>query len=213
MISKAVFYSSMAEELYFMVINGKPEGPFGIAELKVRGLRPEDFVKTAAMDDYKEAHEVAELRQILGFKKPPVIPQYFGSFDQRLLASVIDWLIITGICVIPVLIVVMVTEAKLFQILLSASLLLVIPLLYMIYHVIMEGGKRQATIGKQILKIKVTNLQGDPINYAKAAVRNFDKLFSVLTLGIGYLMCFFNKKQQCLHDRLAGTLVVKDRLV
>jgi len=30
---------------------------------------------------------------------------------------------------------------------------------------------------------------------------------------VGYIICFFNKKQQCLHDMIAGTLVVKDRLL
>jgi uncharacterized RDD family membrane protein YckC len=32
-------------------------------------------------------------------------------------------------------------------------------------------------------------------------------------LGVGYLLNFFNKKQQCLHDMIAGTLVMKDRLM
>ena len=195
----------MAEELYFMVINGRPEGPFAMDGLKAKGLKPADFVKTATMDDYKEAHEIAALRQLFGFKEQPVIPQYFGSFDQRLLASAIDWFIVTGGCVIPVLIVVIVTEAKLFRILLSASLLIIIPMVYLIYHIVMEGSKWQATTGKQLLKIKVTDMQGQPLSYGMAALRNFDKVFSVATLGIGYLMCFFNKKQQCLHDKMAGT--------
>src|SRR6476619_7054087 len=81
---------------YILVINGKPEGPFTIAELKERKIKPGDFVKTPEMDDYKEAHEVAELRQLFGFRKQPQPLQYFGSFDQRLLATVIDWLIVSA---------------------------------------------------------------------------------------------------------------------
>jgi hypothetical protein len=65
---------------YLLVINGKPEGPFTIEQLKEKGVKPGDFVKTAAMDDYKEAHEIAELRRLLGFRQQPLIPQYFGSF-------------------------------------------------------------------------------------------------------------------------------------
>jgi uncharacterized RDD family membrane protein YckC len=42
--------------------------------------------------------------------------------------------------------------------------------------------------------------------------RNLAKIFSVLTFFIGYLLSFFNKEQQCLHDMIAGTLVMKDRL-
>jgi uncharacterized RDD family membrane protein YckC len=200
-------------QTYIMVISGKPEGPFSITELKAKGLKPTDFVKTEAMIDYKEAHEILELREILGFAKPPVIPQYFGSFDQRLLAAVIDWLIVTGVFVVPALLIVLISPVKMFNMILSGSLLVVIPITYLIYHIVMESGPKQATHGKQILKIKVTDMQGYPINTSTAIGRNFAKLFSVITLGVGYMLNFFNKKQQCLHDMVAGTLVVKDRLV
>ncbi|MES2809863.1 MAG: RDD family protein [Bacteroidota bacterium] len=76
----------------------------------------------------------------------------------------------------------------------------------------MESSAKQGTYGKQILKIRVCNMQGDPITTSHATGRNLAKVFSVLTLGVGYLMAFFNKQQQCLHDRIAGTLVVKDRM-
>ncbi|NCD71458.1 RDD family protein [Mucilaginibacter agri] len=186
-------------ETYIMVIAGKPEGPFTITELQARGLKPADFVKTEAMIDYKEAHEIAELREILGFTKPPVIPQYFGSFDQRLLASFIDWLIITGVYVVPVLLIVLISPGKMFDMILSGSLLVVIPITYVVYHIVMESGPKQATYGKQILKIKVTDMQGYPINTSTAIGRNLSKIFSVLTLGVGYLLNFFNKRQQCMH--------------
>lgn len=165
------------------------------------------------MADYKEAHEIAELRNLLGFKRQPVIPQYFGSFDQRLLAAVIDWLIITGICVVPVFVIVIISDIKLLNLILSAGLLVIIPLLYMLYHIVMEPGIKQGTYGKQLLKIKVTDLYGERITFKKAAYRNFAKVFSVLTFGVGYLLNFFNKRQQCLHDMIAGTMVVKDRLI
>ena len=59
----------MADSTYFLVINGKPEGPFTIDELKEHQIKPGDFVKTATMDDYKEAHEITELRELFGFQK------------------------------------------------------------------------------------------------------------------------------------------------
>lgn len=200
-------------QTYIMVISGKPEGPFNITELKANGLKPTDFVKTEAMIDYKEAHEIPELREILGFAKPPVIPQYFGSFDQRLLAAVIDWLIVTGVFVVPALLIVLISPVKMFNMVLSGSLLVAIPIAYLIYHIVMESGPKQATHGKQILKIKVTDMQGYPISTSTAAGRNFAKFFSVITLSVGYMLNFFNKRQQCLHDMVAGTLVIKDRLV
>jgi hypothetical protein len=144
----------MAEE-YVLVVNGKPEGPYSIDELKVKRIKPGDFVKTAAMNDYKEAHEVAELRTLLGFRAQPVIPQYFGSFDQRLLASAIDWFLVSGAIIIPVCLLVLVTDNKLIRIILSASILILIPIAKLIYHVVMEGSHHQATFGKQILRIRV----------------------------------------------------------
>jgi uncharacterized RDD family membrane protein YckC len=77
----------------------------------------------------------------------------------------------------------------------------------------MEASPKQATYGKQILKIKVTNMQGERIDFAKSFGRNLAKILSVLTLFFGYLYSFFNSKQQCLHDVVAGTLVIKDRLI
>src|SRR3569833_3328879 len=76
---------------YFLVINGKPEGPFSIEQLKEYKIKPDDFLKTAEMDDYKEAHEMQELRELFGFSKQAIIPQYFGNFDQRLMSAALDW--------------------------------------------------------------------------------------------------------------------------
>src|ERR1700761_3969326 len=88
------------QSTYLLVVNGKPQGPFTIEQLKERKIQPGDFVRTGSMDDYKEAHEVDELRELLGFSKQALIPQYFGSFDQRLLASVLDWFFVSGICIL-----------------------------------------------------------------------------------------------------------------
>jgi len=76
----------------------------------------------------------------------------------------------------------------------------------------MESSAKQATYGKLILHIKVCDLLGYRVSFGRATGRNFAKIFSVMTLFIGYLLSFFNKQQQCLHDMVAGTLVMKDRL-
>ncbi|HEY4322437.1 MAG TPA: RDD family protein [Mucilaginibacter sp.] len=197
---------------YLLVINGKPQGPFNIDQLKTMGVKPGDFLKTADMDDYKEAHEIAELRDFFGFSKRTVIPQYFGSFDQRLLASALDWFFVSGVCIILALITTIVFTDKAARIFIAFSLLAVIPVAKLIYHIFMESSPKQATYGKQILKIKVCDLLGNKISLVHSAGRNFAKIFSVLTFFIGYLFCFFNKQQQCMHDMIAGTLVMKDRL-
>ena len=205
---------------YLLVVKGKPEGPFTIEQLKGLGIKPGDFVKTSTMDDYKEAHEVAELRELFGFRKQALIPQYFGSFDQRLMASALDWFFVGGLFIILAFIISLVlfktvssADNIAIRVTIPFSLLIIIPVAKLFYHIIMESSAKQATWGKQILKIKVCDMEGSRITFGHAAGRNLAKIFSVLTLFIGYLFSFFNKQQQCLHDMIAGTLVMKDRLL
>jgi uncharacterized RDD family membrane protein YckC len=197
---------------YLLVINGKPEGPFSIKQLKDLNIRPGDFVRTAKMDDYKEAHEIAELREIFHFSKPLVIPQYFAGFDQRLLASALDWFFVSGVFILVAFIAVVFIDDKTIRLSIAFSLLGLIPLTKFIYHVVMECSDKQATYGKQIIKIKVCDLEGNRISPGRSISRNLCKIFSLITVA-GYLVSFFNKQQQCLHDMMAGTLVMKDRLL
>jgi uncharacterized RDD family membrane protein YckC len=198
-------------QTYILVINGKPEGPFTLDELKAHKIKPNDFVKTDAMDDYKQAHEVAELRQLFGFRKEALL-QYFGSFDQRATAAVIDWFLVSTVCAVLAFIITIFLSNRIALIAVALSLLVIIPLVNLVYHIIMESSAKQGTYGKQLLAIKVCDMEGIRITRAHAVGRNLAKIVSVLTLFIGYLYSFFNPQKQCLHDVIAGTLVVKDRL-
>ncbi|WP_374951680.1 RDD family protein [Mucilaginibacter sp.] len=209
------------QDQYILVVDGKPAGPFSVEELRAKNIKSGDFVKTPQMDDYKEAHELAALRELFGFAKRALPIQYFGSFDQRAIASVIDWLIVLGVFVgiaIAVAIiasVVFTSNEKSGQILtavISFGVMALTPVGKLIYHVKMETSDKQATYGKQLMHVRVTDLMGAPIDRSKAVARNLAKLLSTAPFFLGYLTCFFNKKQQCLHDMVADTLVIKDRL-
>jgi len=197
---------------YFLVIAGKPQGPFSVEQLKEFKIKPGDFLKTAAMDDYKEAHEIAELRELLGFSKQTLVPQYFGNFDQRLMAAALDWFFVSGACIIIAFVVALLLNDVAVRLIALLCIAVAVPIVNFIYHVAMESSAKQATYGKQILRIKVCDMQGERISAVHAAGRNIAKLFSVITFFIGYLFAFFTKQQQCLHDMIAGTLVMKDRL-
>ena len=83
-----------------------------------------------------------------------------------------------------------------------AKLSVVVP-----YFVLLESSRRQATIGKRILGIKVGDSEGKRISIGKATLRLFGKWLSGQILLVGYLMAFFTEKKQALHDFLAGTFV------
>ncbi|MEE1945205.1 RDD family protein [Pedobacter sp. KR3-3] len=198
---------------YTVVINGKPEGPYSLAQLKELAIQPGTFVRKPGMDDYKEAHEFAELRELLGFSYQRTAPQYFASFDQRLMASAIDYFLLTCVYVLVVFVAYLFIENKFFRI---GTLLLfvpIIPIAKFVYSSIAEASAKQATIGKRLMDIKVTDLMGSRISFGTSLARNLFKIFSVLPAFIGYLYCFMNKKQQCLHDTMANTLVIKQRLL
>lgn len=79
-----------------------------------------------------------------------------------------------------------------------------------LYHAIFESSKWQATPGKRIMKLKVTNHQGDRIDVIKGVARFMLKIISLLIFYIGFIMIGFSKRGQGLHDKLAGTLVISD---
>ena len=76
-----------------------------------------------------------------------------------------------------------------------------------LYEAFMESSSYQATLGKMILGMKVTDLYGNRISFERATGRHFAKWLSAMILGIGYIMVGFTERKQGLHDLLAGTLV------
>lgn len=89
---------------------------------------------------------------------------------------------------------------------LAAIVLIVV--LQWLYFALMESSARQATLGKQVLGIVVTDLNGQKISFGRATGRYFGKIISGLILYIGFIMAGFTEKKQALHDVMASTLVV-----
>ena len=79
-----------------------------------------------------------------------------------------------------------------------------------LYFAKMESSPSQATIGKRVMGIYVTDLQGQRLSFGKATARFFSKIITgLIPLGIGYIMAGFTEKRQALHDIIAGTLVMR----
>ncbi|MDZ7648689.1 MAG: RDD family protein [Cytophagales bacterium] len=75
----------------------------------------------------------------------------------------------------------------------------------------MESSKTQATIGKMALGLKVTDLEGNKLDFSKALIRSLCRLISNFTMLIGYKIAAFTENKQALHDMIAGTLVLKNK--
>lgn len=80
----------------------------------------------------------------------------------------------------------------------------------LLYHVIMESSPLQGTIGKVVIGMKVTRIDGSRPSFFNVLVRHMARLLSMLPLFGGYLMILKTAKKQALHDKLAGCVVVKD---
>lgn len=76
-----------------------------------------------------------------------------------------------------------------------------------LYYAIMESSSVQATLGKKMIGLKVTDMHGNKISFGRASGRFFGKLLSAPLL-IGYIMAAFTEKRQTLHDILSGCLVI-----
>ena len=76
-----------------------------------------------------------------------------------------------------------------------------------IYEAGLESSSKQATLGKMAMGLKVTDLVGRRISFARATGRHFAKILSGMILLIGYIMAGFTERKQALHDMIAGTLV------
>lgn len=78
-----------------------------------------------------------------------------------------------------------------------------------LYYSFMESSEAQATFGKQMLGIIVTDMDGERISFGKATGRFFGKIISGIICAAGYIMAGFTEQKQALHDIMAGCLVVR----
>jgi eukaryotic-like serine/threonine-protein kinase len=191
------------------------------------------MVRYRPIDRYQSATEVIQALEQLDNAYPSVPPQYskenpylplsnspsveYAGFWLRWIASWIDGLIL---CV-PWLITVYYFIRLFYDpsrdeetsivvnwiAFLIANLVFTLP--SWLYYAIMESSPTRATVGKMVLGIVVTNLEGNKISFAQATGRHFAKIISAMILYRGYFMAGFTEKKQALHDLMTRCLVVK----
>jgi uncharacterized RDD family membrane protein YckC len=148
----------------------------------------------------------------------PVVAVGYGGFWIRVVAAIID-AIILRIVVAPISLIfgglgfagsVMGRVPHVPLAILGGGLTLIFLFFgSWLYEAFMESSSYQATLGKMIFGMKVTDLSGRRISFERATGRHFAKWLSAMILGIGYIMVGFTERKQGLHDLLAGTLVLR----
>ncbi len=77
-----------------------------------------------------------------------------------------------------------------------------------LYEAFFVSSTYQATPGKMVLGIVVTDLNGNRLSFSQASARYWSKTISSTLLYLGYVAAGFTERKQALHDLLAGCLVV-----
>ena len=134
-------------------------------------------------------------------------PKYAG-FWRRLVAGILDTVVVA---ILRGTILAGAEGGVFFPALYSAinSFIVGIFLLFRwLYFAVMERSSYQATFGKRLVGIKVTDMAGGRITFLRATLRHFAKTLSRMIFYIGYFMISLTEKKQGLHDMIAGCLVV-----
>ncbi|MER3464580.1 MAG: RDD family protein [Chitinophagaceae bacterium] len=151
----------------------------------------------------------------------PESTRVFGSFGQRLVAALLDGILISvGLSIVGLLFGwdSMWSSLRMedgfvmnyYRSYYSTSGIADI-IVSWLYAALMESSERGATLGKMAMGLRVTDEHGQRISFGRATGRHFGKMISAIILFIGYLMMLWDDKKQTLHDKLANTLVIKDR--
>ena len=119
----------------------------------------------------------------------------FSSISRRFVASAIDALLM----LIPMLIL--------------GSIVPVLGhfVIGLLYKPFFESSPAQATPGKRIMGIMVSDLNGNRITMKAAFSRYLISFVSCLLLCIGHIVAFFSVKKQAVHDIVAGTIVTNGK--
>ncbi len=137
----------------------------------------------------------------------------YGGFWIRLVAYIIDIIIVTVILVIVIFLISIIFPAEFSGSVENGSWENTEKLLQIIigvfYFAGLESSKNQATLGKKVSRLKVIREDQKDVTFGLSLLRIINLSLSIpLTLGIGILMIAFNRKKQGLHDIFCKTLVV-----
>lgn len=159
---------------------------------------------------------------------PPVAyapPSIYGGFWIRLLAHLIDHIILGAVAAPLFFITVLPSIIRIAHqaeqnqepspeliVTILSSVFVYVVLAFVgqwLYEALLTSSSWQGTIGKKILHLKVVDDAGNRIGFGRATGRFFAKILSSMFFCIGFIMIGFTERKRGLHDMLASTLVMK----
>jgi uncharacterized RDD family membrane protein YckC len=143
-----------------------------------------------------------------------VEPELAG-FSTRFISLLIDVVVIFSISALVLITGTYIATDDLifitqFSLNITAAIFFLLVIVCSSYFVFLEGygGK---TIGKMVMGIEVIGDDGGSIDIVKAFTRWAFSFFSASFFFIGFLWALFDTKSQTWHDKIAGTVVVKEK--
>ena len=140
--------------------------------------------------------------------------QTYGGFWVRVLAYITDYMIVqvASSVLMAVLLAIVLGTGGVNDTAAGVGVFLIYGLMLVgnwLYFALMESSRYQGTVGKQALKLVVTDENGDRIGFGRATGRYFAKILSAMIIFVGFMMVGWTQRKQGLHDFVAGTLVHK----
>lgn len=130
---------------------------------------------------------------------------HYAGFWLRVAAALVDTIILwIPVSVFPWLASDML-KSPLLEVLDFAQLTLV----WTIYYGVSESSRHQATFGKRVMGLRVIDLNGQGLSFARAATRYLFGIVAALPLGLGLFMVGWTSRKQGLHDKVMRCLVIK----
>lgn len=141
---------------------------------------------------------------------PIAIPALFeGTRWRRVVAYLIDVVIVvllSGLLWTAGSVFIVLTLGALMPLIMLCATLLPIA-----YHTFFVGGPKNATLGMQMMDLRVVAWNGNRPSYLQAAIQTALFYLTVpTTSGLILLVSLFNDRGRCVHEMLCGTLTIND---
>ncbi len=154
-----------------------------------------------------------DIAPVMGGWPPDPLDQpllFTGITERRVVAFLIDRMIVAMISIVIYLALLMLTVATLG---LAAPLFVVLshPLVGLAYHVLLIASPAGGTLGMRLMGLRAWSLYGGRPTGLQALLHGLGYYVSMgLTAGLISLVALFNRRRLTLHDMLAGVLVLRE---